>query len=76
MDQQFKQHGAFSWCELMTTDAGKAKAFYTRLFGWDTEEMTMPGMPYTVVKAGGKGIGGSCRCRKTPRGCRRCGEPM
>lgn len=58
MDQQFKQHGAFSWCELMTTDAGKAKAFYTRLFGWDTEEMTMPGMPYTVVKAGGKGIGG------------------
>lgn len=58
MDQQFKQHGAFSWCELMTTDAEKAKAFYTRLFGWDTEEMTMPGMPYTVVKAGGKGIGG------------------
>lgn len=58
MDQQFKQHGAFSWCELMTTDAKKAKAFYTRLFGWDTEEMTMPGMPYTVVKAGGKGIGG------------------
>jgi len=58
MDQQFKQHGAFSWCELMTTDAEKAKAFYTRLFGCETEDMTMPGMPYTVVKAGGKGIGG------------------
>lgn len=58
MDEQFKQHGAFSWCELMTTDVEKAKAFYVKLFGWDAEDMSMPGMPYTVVKAGGKGIGG------------------
>ena len=58
MDEQFKQHGAFSWCDLMTTDVEKAKGFYTRLFGWDTEEMSMPEMNYTVVKAGGKGIGG------------------
>jgi predicted enzyme related to lactoylglutathione lyase len=58
MDEQFKQHGAFSWCELMTTDVEAAKGFYTKLFGWDTEVMTMPGMSYTVVKAGGKGIGG------------------
>ena len=58
MDWQFKQQGEFSWCDLMTTDAGSAKTFYTKLFGWDTEEMSMPGMPYTVVKAGGKGVGG------------------
>lgn len=58
MDEQFKQHGAFSWCELMTTDVEAAKSFYAKLFGWDTEAMTMPGMIYTVVKAGGKGIGG------------------
>jgi predicted enzyme related to lactoylglutathione lyase len=58
MDEQFKQHGAFSWCELMTTDVETAKGFYTSLFGWDAEEMSMPGMVYTVVKAGGKGIGG------------------
>lgn len=58
MDEQFKQHGAFSWCELMTTDVEAAKSFYAKLFGWDTEAMTMPGMTYTVVKAGGKGIGG------------------
>lgn len=58
MDEQFKQNGAFSWCELMTTDVDAAKAFYTKLFGWDTEDMSMPGMTYTVVKAGGKGIGG------------------
>ncbi len=57
MDEQSK-HGAFSWCELMTTDVAAATAFYTKLFGWDTEDMSMPGMTYTVVKAGGEGIGG------------------
>lgn len=58
MNEPFKQHGAFSWCELMTTDVNAAKSFYTKLFGWETEEMSMPGMNYTVVKAGGNGIGG------------------
>lgn len=58
MSDPFKQHGAFSWYELMTTDVEAAKTFYTRLFGWDAEDMSMPGMVYTVVKAGGNGIGG------------------
>jgi predicted enzyme related to lactoylglutathione lyase len=58
MNEPFKQHGAFSWCELMTEDAEAAKAFYTKLFGWNTEDMTMPGMTYTVIKAGGSEIGG------------------
>jgi uncharacterized protein len=58
MNEQFKQHGAFSWCELMTTDTNAAKAFYTKLFGWETEDMSMPEMTYTVVKVEGKGIGG------------------
>lgn len=58
MDEQFEQNGTFSWCELMTTDVEKAKAFYTKLFGWVAEDMPMPGMAYTVVKVGGKGVGG------------------
>jgi predicted enzyme related to lactoylglutathione lyase len=59
MEEQFKTHGAFSWCELMTTDAAAAKDFYTKLFGWTTEEMSVtPGMTYTVVKTAGNGIGG------------------
>ena len=59
MDEQFKKHGAFSWCELMTTNPGAAKEFYSKLFGWTTEDMSMvPGMTYTVVKAGGSAIGG------------------
>ena len=68
MEEQFTQHGAFSWCELMTTDVNAAKAFYTQLFGWDTEEMSMPGMTYTVIKAGDKGIGGIMAVPKEAQG--------
>ena len=68
MDEQFKQHGAFSWCELMTTDVNAAKAFYTKLFGWNTEEMSMPGMTYTVLKAGGNGMGGIMSIPKDAQG--------
>jgi predicted enzyme related to lactoylglutathione lyase len=43
----------------MTTDAPAAKNFYTKVFGWTTEEMSVtPGMTYTVVKVAGNGIGG------------------
>ncbi len=53
-----KQHGAFSWCELMTTDVQAAKSFYGALFGWTLEEVNVTGMPYTLAKVGGVAIGG------------------
>ena len=55
-DNAMVRHGAFSWCELMTTDVQAATRFYTELLGWTTEEV--PGMAYTVVQTGGVGIGG------------------
>lgn len=58
MDSLFQQHGAFSWCELMTSDPTAAKEFYQQVFGWTMEEMPMEGMTYTVVKAGDRSIGG------------------
>jgi predicted enzyme related to lactoylglutathione lyase len=58
MKDPFKQHGAFSWSELMTTDVDGAKKFYAELFGWETEDMDMGDMNYTVVKVGGDGVGG------------------
>ena len=58
MKDPFKQHGAFSWFELMTTDPEGAKEFYSKLFGWKTEEMQMEEMKYTVVKVGDEGVGG------------------
>jgi len=58
MEEKFKKHGAFSWCELMTDDLAAAKKFYSQLFGWTTEEMTMEGMTYNVLKASEEAVGG------------------
>ncbi|MEO9657950.1 MULTISPECIES: VOC family protein [Alphaproteobacteria] len=58
MSNQMQTHGAFSWMELHSGDADKAKAFYTSLLGWSTEEMEMPGMTYSVISNGGEKVGG------------------
>src|SRR6266850_288905 len=43
--------GTFSWADLGTTDAEAAKAFYTGLFGWEPEDMPVPGSgPYTMMR--------------------------
>lgn len=48
-----KQHGAFSWNELMTSDLDGAKAFYASMFNWAFEDMPSD-MPYTLAKIDGK----------------------
>ena len=53
----FQTPGAFSWCELMTTDPSAASRFYGELLGWKLETMNM-GMPYHVVKVGDASLGG------------------
>ena len=53
-----KQHGAFSWNELMTTDINAAKSFYGELFGWSLDDLNVPGMPYTIAKVDGKEVAG------------------
>jgi predicted enzyme related to lactoylglutathione lyase len=58
MNNPFQQHGAFSWCELMTSDPAAAKSFYSQLFGWDMKDQPIQGMIYTVVSAGGEQVGG------------------
>ncbi|MFT5142588.1 MAG: putative enzyme related to lactoylglutathione lyase [Rhodothermales bacterium] len=45
-------HGAFSWSELMTSDAAKANAFYEKIFGWATQTMPMPQGNYFVQMNG------------------------
>jgi catechol 2,3-dioxygenase-like lactoylglutathione lyase family enzyme len=37
-----QKQGAFSWCELMTTDTAAAKDFYSQLFGWAIVDRPMP----------------------------------
>jgi hypothetical protein len=54
----WKTHGAFSWCELMTTDVEAAKRFYSKLFGWGTKQFDMPDGPYTTLQVGEDSVGG------------------
>jgi uncharacterized protein len=50
--------GSFSWTDLSTTDTDGAKAFYTSLFGWDTEDNPIPeGGVYTMLLSGGRYVG-------------------
>jgi predicted enzyme related to lactoylglutathione lyase len=52
-----KMANAFVHTELNTTDVGKAKAFYSKLFDWKLEDMA-GGMEYTLIKVGENTAGG------------------
>jgi predicted enzyme related to lactoylglutathione lyase len=54
----FKTHGAFSWCELMTTDTAAATEFYGKLFGWKIKDMGPEMHNYLVTNVGESGVGG------------------
>ena len=45
-----KQHGAFSWNELVTSDLERAKGFYNELLEWEFQDIDAGGMPYTIIK--------------------------
>jgi predicted enzyme related to lactoylglutathione lyase len=56
--------GRFVWFEHCSDDIPKARAFYEKLFGWNTELMSMPGSdPYPVIHNGDNGIGGYSQAR-------------
>ena len=55
----------FGFVDLSTTDPVAAKAFYTRVFGWTTIDMPVPGGTYTmcgVPNPEGTGIRGAYVC--------------
>jgi len=55
--EECRTPGHFSWNELLTSDVESAKAFYSKLFGW--EPVAMPGgMPYTLFKKDGVEVAG------------------
>ncbi|PPD49768.1 MAG: glyoxalase [Methylobacter sp.] len=58
MGNNCQVHGAFSWCELLTTDTESAKHFYGKLFNWTLEPAPITGLDYTLVKSGGEKRGG------------------
>jgi predicted enzyme related to lactoylglutathione lyase len=44
--------------EIPATDAGRAKAFWSGVFGWEFGDSAMPGMEYYMVQTG-EGQGGA-----------------
>lgn len=52
--------GTFCWIDLATNDTGKARKFYTELFGWRAEDAPMPGEQggvYTMLYKGDAMVG-------------------
>ena len=64
-------HGRFIWYELMTTDMEAAKAFYAKVVGWGTQDVSMPGMPYILFTVAGSSVSGLMRL---PEDAKKIGE--
>ena len=58
MNDVYKQHGAFSWSELLVDDIDLAIGFYTDVIGCEIEEMEMPQGKYYIIKSDDIPIGG------------------
>ena len=54
---KMKQHGAFSWNELMTSDIEGAKTFYNNMFIWKMHDMEMD-EPYTIATINEEDVAG------------------
>jgi predicted enzyme related to lactoylglutathione lyase len=50
--------GTLCWNELATSDVGGAKAFYTKVFGWEGSDVEGGPIPYTEWKLDGRTIAG------------------
>lgn len=50
--------GKFCWADLATTDPEAGKAFYSSLFGWEIEDMPIPGGgTYSMARVNGRYVG-------------------
>jgi uncharacterized protein len=45
-------YGRFVWHDLITTDTEAAKAFYTGVMGWGTQDLSSPGSAYVLFTFG------------------------
>ncbi len=51
------EHGTFCWVGLATADVAAAKAFYTSLFGWETEDLSAGDAgTFTMVRHRGRDV--------------------
>lgn len=65
----FNEPNALAWNELVTKDPMAARDFFTKLLGWDYQEMPMPGdWTYHVAMVGDRPNGGICNPPQVPDG--------
>jgi predicted enzyme related to lactoylglutathione lyase len=51
--------GRFVWFDYLTSEPGKAQAFFAALFGWQAQTYVLPeGSKYTMIASGGRNLGG------------------
>jgi len=56
--------GAFSWIELATTDQTAAKDFYSKIFGWSSQDFPIgPNEVYTIFQVEGRDAAAGCTLR-------------
>jgi hypothetical protein len=58
MADRFDTHGDFSWCELLSRDIEASRTFYKKLLGWSMDDVPAGGGSYTILRAGGRAVGG------------------
>jgi predicted enzyme related to lactoylglutathione lyase len=51
-------HGKFVWHDLITQDPGKARAFYTGLFGWTAADVPGHEGTFSLFQTGGRNVAG------------------
>src|SRR5437660_7420186 len=67
MEKTSFPQGDFCWIELSTSDGNSAKKFYTGLFGWSTNEISMGDQPpYVMVQKNGKDVAGLLENKNAP----------
>jgi predicted enzyme related to lactoylglutathione lyase len=55
---QSHKPGTFCWLDLGTTDATRAKEFYTKFFGWGIQDVPMgDNSLYSMLKLQGQDVG-------------------
>ncbi len=57
-DFKIPGHGEICWRELRTKDVAAANDFYTKLFGWTTEQSKATKMDYKEIVIDGEASGG------------------
>jgi predicted enzyme related to lactoylglutathione lyase len=53
-----EQQNRFIWYELLTSDAGAARAFYGKVVGWTAKDSGLPGGEYWLLETGNGMVGG------------------